>query len=32
MAIHTVFENTIMGNTADFAMIQKMIDTLHKEL
>ncbi len=26
------FENTIMGNTADLAMVQKMIiDTLHKE-
>ncbi len=26
------FETTIMGNTADFAMVQKtIIDTLHKE-
>ncbi len=26
------FETTIMGNTADLAMVQKMIiDTLHKE-
>ncbi len=38
MMIHTYsgyllfFETTIMGNTADLAMIQKMIiDTLHKE-
>ncbi len=38
MMIHThsgyllFFETTIMGNTADLAMIQKMIiDTLHKE-
>ncbi len=39
MTIHTVkivgllfFEITIMGNTADLAMVQKtIIDTLHKE-
>ncbi len=38
MMIHThsgyllFFESTIMGNTAELAMVQKMIiDTLHKE-
>ncbi len=25
------FETTIMGNTADLAMVQKIIDALHKE-
>ncbi len=25
------FETTIMGNTVDLAMVQKIIDTLHKE-
>ncbi len=29
---HLFFETTIMGNTADLAMVQKtIIDTLHKE-
>ncbi len=36
VAVYTVyllfFESTIMGNTADLAMVQKtIIDTLHKE-
>ncbi len=31
-AYHLFFETTIMGNTADLAMVQKMIiDTLHKD-